>query len=755
MARRRKIPPPRLPAIRQAVRRRYGPHDRIIIDDVDYRCAETTDAGHLFQAAHDALITKPVSHDDIPAVERSFGYRYDKDWYKPGQAKARLHAGVALLSDLGFEERQYIQWQVDFVKEFLKLKAEKAVIDGKTVTCGDKSMKAVIAKIGATLEARAQAIIDNGRQPRVGRLKPNSSYLPCSKTVLRWKNKLLKADFNPLVLRKRTDKCGNRTPQLTPDQYEIVARFAPRYATRTKPTVVELHDKMKVVIGRINSRRKAKNLPQMSVPSIDTLREQIGTMSKFEIMAGREGLEFAKNHFRAITEGLLDVEWPLQQVEIDHWEVQLITLLEWSGLWQTLPKHLQNEIKRKLKTKRMWLGVAVDRRTHCILAMRLSDTPSVESAIALVEMAVTEKQDYADAVGALTPCDYHGHIDTIITDGGPAFIDGTFKTVLADLKIGHEIPPSGLAHLRGMVERLFRSMHQKVCARFEGRTFENVVRKGDYDAVGRAGLTVEELGCVFVRYALDIHHNTPLDALGWETPRSCWLRLTAEHAVEPGPDPHLRRHVFGIEDQRVLGGAGIRFLNIQYRCERLHEHFLKVGDGSFMDVRFLSRNIGALSVKIGNDWLTVPAPNGFWGVDAEDWIAAEADLRRKGAHLKKISMPAVLAAIEYEEKMAGTARRRRNISDMLMSKDDLLRAERQMKIGTIFPDPATADGENSEPGDQYAGTVMTGTAAPPDPTAYPSTGPVTGSPTADGATIPTPTPRRRNGPEKRWTIEEN
>lgn len=749
MARRRKIPQPRLPAIRQAVRRRYGPSDRIIIDDIDYRCIESTNAGHVFQAVHDKLITKTVSHDEMSVVERSFGYRYDHDWYALGQAKARLHAGVALLSDLPFEERQYIQWQVDFVKEFLKMKVEKTVIDGKTVTCGDEAVEAAITKIGGILQARAHAVIDNGRRRRVGRLKPGGD-LPCAKTLLRWKNKLLKADFNPLVLRKRTDKCGNRTPRLTPEQYDIVARFAPRYAMPTKPTVVELHETMSVVIGRINRRRKVKNLPQMRVPSIDKLYEQIGTMSKFEIMAGREGLEFAKNHFRAITEGLLDVEWPLQQVEADHWQDQLMTLLVWSGLWNTLSKAQQDKVRRI----RVWIGVAIDRRTHCILALRISRTPSVESAIALVEMAVTEKQDYADAVGTLTPCDYHGHIDTLVTDGGSAFIDAIFKTVLSDLKIGHEIPPSGLPHLRAMVERLFRSMHQKVVARFEGRTFENVVRKGDYDATGRAGLTVDELGSVLVRYALDIHHNTTLDALGWETPRSCWLRLTAQHAVEPGPDDHLRRHVFGIEDQRILNAAGIRFLNIQYRSEKLHEHYMQVGDGVPMDVRFDLRNIGAISVRIGNGWLTVPAPKGFWGVDAEDWIAAEADLRRHGAHLKKITMPVVLAALEYIDKTAATARRRRNISDMPMSKGKLLQAERQMKIGTVYQDPATADGESSEPGDHYAGTVMVGTPAPQDPDAG-SAGLATGARTADGPTTPTPPSRRRNSPERRWTIEEN
>jgi putative transposase len=524
----------------------------------------------------------------------------------------------------------------------------------------------------------------------------------------------------------------------------------------TKPTVVELHERMSIVIARINRRRKAKNLPRMHLPSVDKLYEQIGMMSKFEVMAGREGLEYAKNHFRAVTEGLLDVEWPLQQVEADHWSVQLITLLVWSGFWEVMSKDERDAVKRDAtKWGRMWLGVVIDRRTHCILAMKLSRTPTAESAIALMEMAVTEKQDFADGVGALTPWDYLGHLDTAVTDGGAAFIEATFKTVLADLKTGHEIPPSGLAHLRGMVERIFRSMHQKVVARFEGRTFEDVVRKGDYDAVGRAGLTVDELGYALIRYAVDIHHNTPLEALGWETPRSCWQRLTAEHAVEPGPDEHLRRHVFGIEDQRTLGPAGIRFLNIQYRSEKLHEHFLHVGE-AVMDVRFLGRNIGAISVKIGNDWLTVPAPKEFWGVDAEDWIASEADLRRGGAHLKKITMPIVLAALAANKGIGATARRRRDISDTPMSKDKLLAAERQMKIGTIYPDPATADGENSEPGDHYAGTVMTGTPAPLNPAVAPSTDPVTARQTANGSTIPTTTPRRRNGGgEERWTIKEN
>jgi putative transposase len=341
--------------------------------------------------------------------------------------------------------------------------------------------------------------------------------------------------------------------------------------------------------------------------------------------------------------------------------------------------------------------------------MILSRTASVESTIRLLEMAVTEKKKFADGVAALTPYDIAGTPDWIFMDGGPAFNNGEFRAVMKDLEVELELPPGGLPHLRGMVERMFRNVDQKLIARFEGRTFPNVVDKGDYDSVGRAGLTIDELGCALIRYVVDCHHNTPQAALGGETPRSCYMRLTKEHGVTPCPDDHRRRNVFGIDIERTLSAAGIRFLGIQYRSKQLQAHFMKVKNAR-LNCRVYAGNLGAISVKIGKSLLTVKAPPEFHKVDAETWVGAEKILQRRGAHMKKITRPIVLAAIEDFNRLAETGRRRADISDVPMSRNALLNAERSIKIFAKFPDEL--DDAADDGGDLYGGAIAVGAPKP-------------------------------------------
>jgi hypothetical protein len=225
---------------------------------------------------------------------------------------------------------------------------------------------------------------------------------------------------------------------------------------------------------------------------------------------------------------------------------------------------------------------------------------------------------------------------------------------------------------------------------------------------GNHGLRLGELGYALIRYVVDCHHNTPQAALGGETPRSCYLGLSKEHGLNPCPDAHKRRNVFGTDIKRTLSAAGIRFLGIQYRSEELHKHFMKVKNAE-MTVRVYAGNLGAISVKIDKKFLTVKAPPEFAGVDAQTWIGAEALLRRRGAHYKKITREIVLAAIAEFRRLAAVGRRRADISDSPISKNTLLHAERSIKIFARYPDQV--DDTEEVGGDLYAGAITVGTPA--------------------------------------------
>src|SRR3546814_4107563 len=119
--------------------------------------------------------------------------------------------------------------------------------------------------------------------------------------------------------------------------------------------------------------------------------------------------------------------------------------------------------------------------------------------------------------------------------------------------------------MRGRIERVFGTIHTQLLSWFDGRTFENVVARGDYPAEARASLLVEELNRVLIRYVVDYYHNHPHEGLGGEPPRNCWNRLVGRYGVKPPPPSHWKRHIFGIRAERIIGNLGLLYLGLRFQ----------------------------------------------------------------------------------------------------------------------------------------------------------------------------------------------
>jgi putative transposase len=700
MAKIRNYPLPLPGALGQPVRMRFESDDRIILPgkDCDWRPFANTEAGHVLQAAHDPVVTCAISHADMAVQAGKAGFRHDRHWYSTTAMKVRLRADVSELLDLSYEERQKIMWKESFLLEFLRLEKRYP----KSVTRGDVALKKVIKRIDKILRLRSSQTADKGRRKRGGRVKMFFDP-PGPKALLTWVKLYQTSDCDPLSLRENTHRSGNRDERMTDEQLALIAKHAPRFLSRNKPSINGLRDAIKSEIVRdLNPEREKKGLPPIGIPSWGRLKREVDEMSYFEKLAGRDSTDEAIRRAAAYGEGVLDLGRALQEVEIDHWNVGLRTLLSKTGVWT----RLNRASRRKLKKVRMTLGVAICRRTHVIVGMILSRTASVEAAIRLIEMAVSDKKPFATAAGCITPYDIHGVPERILFDGGPAFNNGEMRAVLRDLKIDWDIPPGGLPHLRGMVERFFRKLEDQLIGWFEGRTFSDVVAKGDYDPDERAGTSVDELGRVLVLYVVDRHHNVPLIALAGATPREEYRDLTKKYGVWPAPDAAKMRNVFGIGIKRVIGPGGIRFLNIRYRSRALHEHFLQVGPVEVF-CKIHPANLGAISVRIGNKWFTVRGPKELDRVDAETWIAAEASIRERMKTTEKtITGPIIAAAILDIERVAAQGREFAQIEDSPMQRSALLAAESKMRVFADFPDEH--DDESEPSADVYETAIPVG-----------------------------------------------
>jgi putative transposase len=625
---------------------RFGLHDRITIRDIAYRYDGTDVNGHVFRRDGDQHVAEWFSHEDIHQLLLSDALRVDRDWFLATKAKQRGRTGTIKLTDLPAKERDKVLWRQEFCDRFLRMEGQD-----RTVSRSDGSMRAAIAQISGDI-----AKIETARQTQSGRCGTIVSMLkPPRPTTLRdWLKRYEGAAFNPMVLCDRYGKSGNRTPRHSPDSLTFAETMAKRYANSNKPTKVMIYGEYQDELKKANQGRCAegkKALEEISRRAFERLIDAV--LLDYQAYAAREGVEAALKKFAIVRGGGMFTR-PLERIEMDEWRVSLHTLVRTAGLWDTLSTKVQEAVDRS----RVWLSAVIDTATECVLALRFLDSaPCSDSAIAAIEMAVSDKSRIAELIGTETPWDQHGLFETVAMDAGPAFIATATQAVIRDLGAEPFYPPAGLPYLRPRIERLFGTFQRHVIRYFPGQTFENVIAKGGYDSEGNACIDIEELNRVFVRYVVDAYHNTPHLGLAGETPRNAWLRLTAKWGVLPPPDVTTHRHIFGLHCERRIGNRGIRVLGLDYQSGELQRFRHSIGQKPAM-VRINRFNLGAISVWTKDGWLTVPPADDTLqldGVTCWEWVAAAENLRRRNADMARLSedtVAAALASIRQTAEMA-------------------------------------------------------------------------------------------------------
>lgn len=701
-------PPPAAQIPVTTTKMRFGRFDRLVIDDVEYMFRDAVGNTITIARAENPEATQTLTQVQINVLRHSRGYRHDRDFYNPGVARARIKASAQFLSDLPEKEQADIIWMQRWCLTTLQMRGLGIKYGG--ISYSDEGLEEAIPEIAKRMRDEDKAAAAGGKKPRAGRASAEREREPPGPKCLRgWIKDLIDGNMNPLALRKDYRKCGNHTPKLTPAAYAYLCQYARLTATPEKPGAKSLWRRMKSAIRDENKQRLGEGLTEIKVPSYERLLEEIEKIPHFDKLAGRYGEEKAKALCRAVNDGLVEVVRPLQRVEFDEWTVHLHVLLILTGVWDTLSEKQKSQVEKI----RLVLCLAIDVATRCVVGMSLAKTACPENALRCLEMAVSDKQEYADAAGALTPWDMCGLMETAVADAGTSFANIKFRTKAVDLQVVFRTAVAGLPWLRGTVERIFRSTDDKFISFFAGRTFSDSVEKGDYDSEGRAGLTVDEFAEALVRYKIDHYHNHPHEGLGGETPRSRWLRLTEEYGVDPPPDDHLRRVVFGRELYPVLGAHGVRVLGIDYQSKELNEVFCQKGHVR-IPVRVDLRNLGGISVNLDEGWLLVEGAPELYRVTANDWIAVWDEFQARNAVVDAITSDILDETVAHLVEVGRIARQRVNIATEPMSEDEVTYHQSRMSIGVKFVKDAAAE-KAAGPRDLLDGALTVGECASDGP----------------------------------------
>ncbi|MEI5679518.1 MULTISPECIES: integrase [unclassified Mesorhizobium] len=642
----------------------YGIYDKIVVDNTEYVPVSSDTDSHLLRRVAAPDLCESFTHEALFDLHNAGRLRRFKNFYFSVKAKARKVSVEVRLSDLSKVQQAKVLWRKEYCDRFLRMEVNAEA------NRSDESMLQAIRTIAPAVNA--MEINSQSGSTRCGS-QAMVRQAPSPTALRKWLRKYQAWHYDPIVLRDNYGLSGNRKQRLQDEVYAILTSVAKQYADPLKPSKASIYEALLTEFRLVNQQRQAQGLAQFAIPSMQSLRREIAKLDDFRVMAAREGEEKAKKHFYLVRGGL-GVSRPLERVEMDDWNVSLKTLLEKAGVWSRLPK----EARREAEQRRVWVSAAIDCATRCIVGLYFIDgSPSSEAAINTLRMVVSDKSQSAKAAGCQTPWDMgSAGIETICTDTGSSFVSYEFRAACAALQIEIMFPPAGLPQMRGRIERVFSTFHQQLVARFHGRTFENVVAKGDYNAEAMAVIDADELRTMLTRYVVDVYHNTPHEGLGGETPRNAWIRLNRQFSTEQTLDEDVARSIFGTTMDRMIRKEGVELFGLFYQDIKLQE-LRRNNQKKTVLVRVDQTDLGFVSVRIEGGWLTVACTRpGMDGVNLHEWVAANEKIRREFAEQAKISHDVRLQAIEDIRNFSKAATERAGLEPPTYSSDQVIKLAR-------------------------------------------------------------------------------
>lgn len=351
------------------------------------------------------------------------------------------------------------------------------------------------------------------------------------------------------------------------------------YLARPKPSLAQL----------VRSVRHACQSEGIEAPSLNTIVARAREVDAKRSIAARDGAKAAADRFRPVTRSF-DAEYPLHVVQMDHTPADVIIVDE----------HFRRPLGRPILT------LQIDVATRTIPGFYVSlEHPSATSVGMAIRHAVLPKTAWLQERD-LDRVEYPvaGIPDALHLDNAKEFHSLALNRGCRQHGIELIYRPVRTPHYGGHIERLIGTTVGEIHL-LPGTTFSNVKAKGDYNAEGKACLTLPEFER-WLTLQIAVYHGTIHGELGVPP-------LTAWHdALAKRPTP-LR---YPINDAAFL----LNFLPFEMRkvrregIELFHAFYwhgtlaaLAVSTDRKRPVKYNPLNLSAVYLELSDgEHLTVP-----------------------------------------------------------------------------------------------------------------------------------------------------
>ncbi len=654
-----------------------GLFDRILLHDVEVKIVLDAPEGKAFERREGNGKIDVLSNEDIQLALKEDRLVVDRGFYDP--RKRDLDKSAEHLQDLPLEEQDDIGFKLLWVTLLRRKRDEVGRIP-------HRRRKSLMRQIREEYYADYQEMrgLAHFRKFRFTYESDEEPHLKLAsyESVSAWSLKLDRAGGDARALRDGRGK-GKKNTYFTPEELHLQGHFTWRYLSSTEPSAAYLFRIMKAVERRLNRSRAEDD--QLNLGSRSTFYNRIDAIPDFSKTVARPGEAKAMAKYNIVIGK--DRGHPMDVAEGDECRLDLVTMIKAAKAWDQLTEEEQEAFKEA--SERFWFSAVTDHASTCFLSLRLhTQAPSVATARATFELTARDKTEIARQAGCKFEWKHCGGMRGIRLDAAAWYTSTAVLTTLTDAKTTKFHTPVKRPWLRGTMERIFGIIGSLTLQNFSGRTFSNIVRRGDHDP--KKGVSVDPvmLEKVLIRAIVDIYHNTPnTGKLGGMTPNQAWLVGCRFRNPPAPPTAFLRRNIYGLNLKRTIGKAGVRVIGFYFQSGEVQamrrddtdrEVHIRVDMQDFSEITVFD---GVLAYRVP---CRLPQLKGlsYW-----EATALLQELRLIDTEYTNRTVEQVDAAREYVDAQAELGRIKYSVASPIVTEEHIARVERRITRGIrIMPE---------------------------------------------------------------------
>ena len=418
-------------------------------------------------------------------------------------------------------------------------------------------------------------------EPRLGRKAITEAGLKLSLSRSRIYELLARYRENPVTssLVDQHDGFPKGRSRLTCEVERLIdAKIEKFYLSRPKPSIAQLVRQIRFSCLEQNLRPPARQTVVLRVNAVERVR----------LTGARDGTKAAADRFRPVVSSY-EAQYPLQVVQMDHTLVDIIIVDE----------YLRRPVGRPTLT------LQIDVATRVIPGFYISlERPSAISVGMAIRHAVLPKNDWLADRELTFAWPVFGLPDILHLDNASEFHSRALTRGCQQFGIELHYRPPRTPHFGGHIERMIGTAIGEVHL-LPGTTFSNIQDKGDYDAEGKACMTLREFERWFA-LQVEIYHRTIHSSLG-VPPMTAWQDDQGKRVAAlrlPADEERFLLDFLPFEMRRVRR-EGIKLFHVFYWHGALAT--LVANSVHKFPIKYNPLNLSAVYLELpGGEHVTVP-----------------------------------------------------------------------------------------------------------------------------------------------------